>query len=206
MSQPRDSGATNRAIQAFIDHPRRNWIIAIVLAFSIDIFIGHAAAMPDQPVATATATDSPIADVPSDSSASVETSAPRGASSVKAAAPAATTEPYAHRRAREKQQFYASVDQSISGSAIAGNPFKYVGQKVELHCTVASVPEADAFNADCGQDSDGGEAIIVMETSTAGLDKGQAVRILGTVAQPAQGTNGMGGAAQFPTVQVEFMQ
>ncbi len=49
-------------------------------------------------------------------------------------------------QAEIKRQYIASANESISGAMIAGNPFKYVGQRVDLHCTVESIPMAEAFN------------------------------------------------------------
>jgi hypothetical protein len=107
----------------------------------------------------------------------------------------------------QKKDFLASVDESISGAMIAGNPYKYIGDAVDLHCTVVSIPDPSFFNAQCGEDSDGLPALIVVEyDNTANLNQGQAVRVMGDVEEPMQGTNAMGGARNFPTVKAHFME
>lgn len=99
------------------------------------------------------------------------------------------------------------VDASVSGARIAGSPYKFVGQAVELHCTVETIPDPAFFNASCGEDESGIPAILVIQYDDAqSLEKGQAVRILGTVAPPTEGTNAMGGSMNFPTVKAEFME
>lgn len=108
----------------------------------------------------------------------------------------------AQSRAQQRATFLRTVDESISGGKIAGNPFRYVGKHVDLHCTVLSIPDPSAFNADCGGDN--GPLVII--TGTSGLSTGQAVRIQGTVLKPVEGTNMMGGVMQFPAVQALFMQ
>ncbi len=108
---------------------------------------------------------------------------------------------------QEKHDFIASVDESISGPMIEGNPYKYVGDNVDLRCTVENIPDPSMFNAACGQDDDGTDAIIVVQyDDTSSLDKGQSVRVLGTVVTPMQGTNAMGGSMNFPTVEAHFME
>jgi hypothetical protein len=103
-------------------------------------------------------------------------------------------------RAAMKRGFIKTADESISGDMIVGNKFKYVGKHVDLHCTVSDIPEADFFNASCG------DSTIVIEADSKSLSPGQAVRILGTVVDPMEGNNAMGGNASFPTVKAEFME
>lgn len=125
-------------------------------------------------------------------------------------APSPTPRPpsYKQRLAIEKRAFLASVDESISGGQIAGNPYKYVGARVDFHCTVADIPAPDFFNASCGTEADGyTPAVIVIEyAGTSNLDQGQAVRVIGTVKSPIEGTNQMGGSMSFPTVRARFME
>ncbi|HEY1978406.1 MAG TPA: hypothetical protein VGG89_17785 [Candidatus Baltobacteraceae bacterium] len=126
-------------------------------------------------------------------------------SSDQTAAPVATAAPISV--AARKKKFVQSVDESISGAMIAGNKYKYVGKDVDLHCTVASVIDENGFNATCGEDDDGDPVnIVVLYSYTKSLDQGQTVRILGTVEQPAEGSNAMGGSGTFPTVKAEFME
>lgn len=128
--------------------------------------------------------------------------------------PTATPEPptpaptsydqYVH---EQKAEFLQGVDESISGAMIAGNKLKYVGENVDLHCSVESIVDESSFNASCGEDDDGMPAIILVQyDNTSSLDKGQSVRILGTVEDPAEGVNGFGGEATFPTVKAEYME
>jgi len=105
-----------------------------------------------------------------------------------------------------KRQFLATVDESVSGARIAGNPYKFVGKRVELHCTVSNIPQEDFFNATCGTDENDLPVVIVVETNTKDLEANQAVRIIGTVVEPSDGTNAMGGHMHFPTVKAEFME
>jgi zinc-ribbon domain len=108
---------------------------------------------------------------------------------------------------QQKKDFLASVDESISGAMIAGNKLKYVGDTVDLHCNVLAIVDESHFNATCGTDEDDLPAIILVEyDDTSSLDKGQAVRIMGTVEEPTEGVNGFGGESTFPTVKAEFME
>lgn len=114
---------------------------------------------------------------------------------------------YEQGRREQKREFLASVNESISGAMIAGNKLKYVGESVDLHCTVASVVDANDFNAQCGEDDAGLPVVILVQyDDTSSLDKGQSVRILGTVEEPTEGVNGFGGETTFPTVKAEFME
>jgi len=108
--------------------------------------------------------------------------------------------------AEQKRDFLAEVDESISGARIEGAPFKFVGKKVDLHCTVGSIPQEDFFNAACGTDEDGSPVTIVIQANSRQLETNQAVRILGTVVEPMDGQNAMGGETHFPTVQANFME
>jgi hypothetical protein len=126
-------------------------------------------------------------------------------------APASTPNPHAtsyeQGRLAEKREFIQGVNESISGAMIAGNKLKYVGDDVDLHCTVDNVVDSSNFNADCGEDSDGMPAILLIQyDDTSSLDKGQAIRVLGTVEDPTEGVNGFGGETTFPTVKAEFME
>lgn len=108
--------------------------------------------------------------------------------------------------AQRKARFLQTVDESISGADIEGNPYRYVGKNVDLHCSVGDIPDANFFNALCGQDADGTDAMLVVESDTRSLSKGQSVRVMGTVVQPVEGNNAMGGNRHFPTVSAQFME
>jgi hypothetical protein len=128
--------------------------------------------------------------------------------------PTATPEPptpqpttYEQSVHEQKAEFLESVDESISGAMIAGNKYKYVGENVDLHCTVFSIIDAESFNAQCGEDDDGLPVLLMVQyDDTSSLDKGQSVRILGTVEDPVEGVNGFGGEGTFPTVKAEYME
>jgi hypothetical protein len=107
-------------------------------------------------------------------------------------------------RLEQKRMFLKTVDESISGARIAGNPYKFVGDNVDLHCHVSDVPDPQVINADCGSEDD--PVNIVIQIDSSSLEKGQALRILGTVQDPMQGTNAMGGAMTFPTVKSLFAE
>ena len=70
-------------------------------------------------------------------------------------------------RSRRKRDFIQGVDESISGAMIAGNKLEYVGDDVDLHCTVFSIIDGSTFNAQCGEDSDGLPAIIAVRYDDA---------------------------------------
>ena len=109
-------------------------------------------------------------------------------------------------RLQRKREFLASVDESISGARISGNPYKFVGKKVDLHCVVDDIPQADFLNAACPPDEYGIGPNVVVQTDTKALEKGQRIRVIGTVVEPMEGTNAMGGQMRFPTVRAEFME
>jgi hypothetical protein len=119
-------------------------------------------------------------------------------------APPPTPKPLS--RQELKREFLKTVDESLSGARIAGNPYKFVGKHVDLHCTVENIPQEDFFNASCGTDDDGDSVTLVIETNTKQLEPGQAVRVIGSVDQPMEGNNAMGGEGHFPTVQAQFME
>jgi hypothetical protein len=106
--------------------------------------------------------------------------------------------------ASEKSDFLSTVNESISGQMIAHNMFRYVGKRVDLHCVVSSIPMREAFNADCGP-ADETDLIVIMHDAS-GLSTGQAIRVIGTVEEPQQGTSMMGAELNFPTVSARFME
>ena len=141
----------------------------------------------------------------SSSGGSDSSSNPKIARQVDAAnAPAPTPRPLS--RQEQKRDFLKTVDESLSGARIAGNPYKFVGKRVDLHCTVGNIPQEDFFNATCGTDDDGSPVTLVIETNTKDLEPGQTVRVIGTVAQPMEGNNAMGGEGHFPTIEASFME
>ncbi len=149
---------------------------------------------------------SPTQTTQQDSQQDTATSPPQRAVRPKATprpTPEPTQESYEHQRQREKREFLDSVDDSITAAQIAGNPNKYVGRNVELHCTVSNVPQQGMINAACGDDDTN---IVIEYGDTNSLDQGQAIRVLGTVQEPEEGTNSFGGAMSFPTVKAEFME
>lgn len=101
-----------------------------------------------------------------------------------------------------KAQFLSSVDESISIADVSGGPYKYIGQKVDLHGVVGHIVDPDTFNiAD-----DNGDTVVVIGTDTSSLQAGQPVRIVGVVSQPIAGTNLAGGSENFAAVTEYFMQ
>jgi hypothetical protein len=109
-------------------------------------------------------------------------------------------------RKEQKRNFLATVDESISGARIVGNPYKFVGTNVDLHCVISDIPQADFLNATCPPDDYGLGPNIVVQTDTRSLEKGQHIRVIGTVIEPMEGNNAMGGVGHFPTVKAEFME
>lgn len=176
----------------------RPYFLSVSLA--VVLLAGCGGHTDDQSQATSAPTDAVTA------SADDQQSATPAADARAKRAPEATAKPesYEHQRQREKREFLSSVDESISGAMIAGNKFKYVGQRVDIHCTVMDIPDRSFFNANCGSDDE--SAVVVIEYDATDLSPGQAVRIIGTVAEPMEGNNAMGGTMQFPTVKAEFME
>ena len=85
-------------------------------------------------------------------------------------------------RAEMKKQFLNGIDESITGSRIAGNPLKFLGDKVDLHGTVVNVLDGQTFNFSTGDLMAGDFAMIVVETDSnqaANLEAHQALRVLG---------------------------
>ena len=105
-----------------------------------------------------------------------------------------------------KRAFLATVDESVSGERIAGNPYKFVGTRVDLHCVISDIPQEDFVNATRPPDEYGLGPNVVIRTDARGLEKGQSIRAIGTVEDPMEGTNAMGGQMRFPTVKAEFME
>ena len=122
--------------------------------------------------------------------------AEREAARQKAAAAAADTPE------GKKRQFLLTVNESISGSRIVANPYKFVGFAVDLRCVVVGVPQPGIINANCGGDS----PLVILSPASDEVEKGQSIRVLGTVADPTEGTNNFGGQQNFPTVKAEFLQ
>jgi hypothetical protein len=108
-------------------------------------------------------------------------------------------------QASQKSDFLSTVDESISGTQIAQNGYRYVGKHVDIHCTVGNIPTRDFFNADCGSDPYSIN-LVVINHSTSDLTPGQALRVIGIVEEPQSGTNAMGGMQNFPTVTAYFME
>lgn len=110
---------------------------------------------------------------------------------------------------QRKKEFLQNVDESISSDRIAGNPYKFVGDDVDLHGTVVKVLDDSHFNMSTGDVESGNYAVILVETDlgdASDLEADQAIRVMGSVAEPTEGTNAMGGAGEFPTVKAEFME
>jgi hypothetical protein len=99
-----------------------------------------------------------------------------------------------------RQDFLASVDESISGSRIAGNPYKFVGAGVDLHGTVSNVPSPGLFNFISS------DANVVVIGDTSQLEPNEWLRVIGTVVEPQAGMNLFGAATTFPTVQAKWIE
>jgi hypothetical protein len=170
-------------------------VAAVILVVGVEVVL-HSADSTGSSTTVATATDAPAP--------IMETSQ---APAPDEATPAPTPRPtsYAQYQHEQKREFMATVDESISGGMIVGNKFKYVGKSVDLHCTVENIPDQSWFNANCSGDDDD-PAMIVIEYDTHDLSPGQAIRVMGTVDQPMEGNNAMGGDATFPTIKAEFME
>ncbi len=109
-------------------------------------------------------------------------------------------------RRADEQQFLAGVDRSISGAAIAHDKSKYVGDSVDIACTIASIVNENSFTADCGENSGVPAVILVDYDDTVSLNKGQAVRIMGTVEEPTDGVDSAGKKATFAAVKAQFIE
>jgi hypothetical protein len=118
--------------------------------------------------------------------------------------PSATSAPQG--RQTQEQQFLAGVDKSISGAMIAGNLTKYVGDSVDLHCTIASIVDENSFDARCGERNGAPAILLVDYDDTVSLNEGQPVRIMGIVEQPEAGVDAAGKKATFPAVKAQFVE
>jgi hypothetical protein len=113
-----------------------------------------------------------------------------------------------------KREFIAGVDESITGKRIAGNSRKFIGNRVDLHGVVVNVVDDHTFNfrtGDIAMDDSGNISntvgmIVVQCESTQDLEADQHLRVLGTVVDPVEGTNAMGGSMMFPTVEAKYME
>ena len=74
-----------------------------------------------------------------------------------------------------------------------------------MHCVVVDVPQPGIINANCGGEYDPAMIVILSESSSE-VEKDQRLRVLGTVAEPVEGTTAFGGTRKFPTVKAEFME
>jgi hypothetical protein len=112
---------------------------------------------------------------------------------------------HADTTAQKKAAFIKTVDESISGARLAGNPYKFVGKHVDLHCTVSGINDPSFFNAACGDDQV--ERAIVILHSSKQLEQGQEVRVLGPVESPQSGdVEGQGGSATFAVVKALYLE
>lgn len=89
---------------------------------------------------------------------------------------------------------------------IAHDKSKYVGDSVDLQCTIASIVDENSFNANCGRNGGVAAVILVDYDDTVWLNKGQAVRVMGTVEEPTDGVDGAGKKASFAAVKAEFVE
>jgi hypothetical protein len=108
--------------------------------------------------------------------------------------------------AMTKAEEFARIDPSITAEKLVGNPQKYAGKYVKLHCTVHDVQSdgSSAFaNADCGQED--GPLITVYGSITKNFDAGQAINFIGWVKGGVSGeVSGSGGEMQFATVRYDY--
>lgn len=105
--------------------------------------------------------------------------------------------------ADRKAAFLKTVDESISGGRLAGNPYKFVGKHVDLHCEVLGINDPDFFNAACGDDQ---EVPIVVLHSTKSLEAHQSVRVIGIVQPPQSGADESGGSHTYAVIKSVFME
>jgi hypothetical protein len=101
---------------------------------------------------------------------------------------------------QDRQEFLAGVDESISGARIAGNPYKFVGTRVDLHGTVGKIVDRNVFNF---ASSDANLAVV---GDASDLEAGQWIRVVGVVAPPQEGVNLFGGVTNFPTVVSKWIE
>lgn len=103
---------------------------------------------------------------------------------------------------QRKAAFLANVDESISISDIAGGPYKYVGDRVDLHGAVGNIIDEGTLDL---VDS-AGSAVVVIGADTSSLQTGQSLRVVGIVSKPIEGTNVMGGRGNFAAVTQYYVQ
>jgi len=102
----------------------------------------------------------------------------------------------------------AQADGSITANLIVGNPTKYVNSVVKLKCRVVNVVDNVGANADCGSVNDNSDDVtsllLIVGDRVSDLDANQVFSFVGTVQEPTDGTNAMGGEMHFPTVRDDF--
>ena len=89
---------------------------------------------------------------------------------------------------------------------IADDKAKYVGDSVAIVCTIASIVDENSFYANCGENSGVPAVILVDYDDTVSLNKGQAVRIMGTVEESTQGVDSSGGKLTLPAIKAQFIE
>ena len=88
---------------------------------------------------------------------------------------------------------------------IARNATKYVGDSVELRCTIAYIVDESSFNADCG--TKGSPALLFVDyDDTVSLDRGQPIQILGVVEEPASNAGVSGKRETRPAIKADFIE
>ena len=102
----------------------------------------------------------------------------------------------------------ATADSEITAEKISGNPSKYVDSVVKLKCKVVNVVNDVGANALCGSVNDDtsefSAMLVLTGDSVSSYDANQVVMFVGTVQEPTEGTNAMGGTMRFPIVRVDY--
>jgi hypothetical protein len=94
----------------------------------------------------------------------------------------------------DPNDIYDTVDKRYNitefGVKVAGNPYRYVGQKITLGCSVALIWDTHWFTANC-TDSRYEEHDVFVSWPTTNLNRGENVWIVGKVLKPMSDTKGV---------------
>jgi hypothetical protein len=104
-----------------------------------------------------------------------------------------------------KAEFLKGVDKSITGKRIIGNPAKFIGKKVRLKGQVINVPEEGQFNfMPVGADEAGWP--IHVDGDTSKIEAEQWIWVIGTIEDPVEVENALGGTVKLPAITAEFIE
>lgn len=110
--------------------------------------------------------------------------------------------------AMSKAQEFAAIDPSITPTKLVGNPDKYAGKYVKLHCTVMNVNQVQSMamaNVMCGQDQSTAIEMYGSRSSVGRWDAGDQINVIGWVKGGVDdAVSGSGGQVHFALVRFDY--